>query len=86
MSDTLTDHAPATTDAGDHERFAHYVFVPAGDTRSAEAIVLEARVNGSPVTALCGKTWVPFRDPQRFPVCPDCKGIKDEGNARGMRW
>jgi len=25
--------------------------------------------------ALCGKVWVPSRDPERFPVCPECKEI-----------
>ncbi len=30
---------------------------------------------GTPVTALCGKVWVPSRDPQRYPVCPTCKEI-----------
>jgi hypothetical protein len=24
---------------------------------------------------LCGKVWVPSRDPQKFPVCPECKEI-----------
>ena len=27
------------------------------------------------MVALCGKTWVPSRDPERFPVCPECKEI-----------
>jgi len=27
------------------------------------------------VVALCGKVWVPSRDPQRFPVCPECKDV-----------
>ena len=41
---------------------------------------------GAPVIALCGKVWVPGRDPNRFPVCPTCKeiyqglrGPQDEG-------
>lgn len=51
---------------GDHERFAHYV-----DKKK----IVDSTVNGSPVTALCGKVWVPSRDPQRFPVCPECKEI-----------
>jgi hypothetical protein len=29
------------------------------------------------VVALCGKKWLPGRDPQKFPVCPDCKKIYD---------
>ena len=39
---------------------------------------------GTPVVALCGKAWVPSRDPQRFPVCPDCKRIYDEVGFPGM--
>lgn len=36
---------------------------------------MEAMVNGTPVVALCGKVWVPSRNPERFPVCPTCKEI-----------
>ena len=62
---TQTETAPQT-DSGDHERFAHYV--------RKEKIVASA-MSGEPVTALCGKIWVPGRDPKRFPVCPMCKEI-----------
>ena len=55
-----------TTDDGDHERFSHYV---------PKDKLTDAMVNGTPVIALCGKVWVPSRDPQRFPVCPECKEI-----------
>ena len=58
-------------DDGDHDRFAHYV---------NKAKSTEARVMGIPVTALCGKTWVPQRDPERFPVCPTCKALYDQGH------
>jgi hypothetical protein len=51
---------------GDHERFAHYV---------RKEKVLESALSGEPVVALCGKVWVPGRDPKRFPVCPMCKEI-----------
>ena len=34
-----------------------------------------AAVFGTPIKALCGKVWVPSRDPQKFPVCPECKEI-----------
>lgn len=53
-------------DDGDHERFAHYV--------PKDAIV-ESAITGKPVRALCGKLWVPTRDPERFPICPMCKEI-----------
>jgi hypothetical protein len=56
-------------DDGDHERFSHYV---------PRDKMLEAMVEGTPVRALCGKMWVPSRDPQRFPVCPECKEIWEQ--------
>jgi hypothetical protein len=58
---------------GDHERFAHYV---------QKEKILESAMTGAPVIALCGKVWVPGRDPQKFPVCPLCKEIY-EGLAPG---
>jgi hypothetical protein len=54
---------------GDHERFAHYV---------QKDKILESALTGKPVIALCGKVWVPGRDPEKFPVCPDCKKIYDK--------
>ena len=54
------------TSHGDHERFAHYV-----DKNE----MMESAVFGTPIKALCGKVWVPSRDPKKFPVCPECKEI-----------
>lgn len=54
---------------GDHERFAHYVW--------PKDKLMQALVEGTPVQALCGKVWVPSRDPSRFPICPTCKEIAD---------
>jgi hypothetical protein len=51
---------------GDHERFAHYV---------QKNKIMESAVSGTPVIALCGKVWVPNRDPKKYPVCPECKEI-----------
>ena len=67
-SGTILVERPETaeTDAGDHERFAHYV---------RKDKIVESAVTGAPVVALCGKVWVPNRDPGRFPVCPECKEI-----------
>lgn len=53
---------------GDAERFAHYV---------KKDKILESALSGEPVIALCGKVWVPGRDPNKFPVCPACKEIID---------
>jgi len=64
-SQTVEDRRTApTTGDGDHERFSHYV--PKGKLTAA-------MIEGTPVVALCGKVWVPSRDPQRYPVCPECK-------------
>jgi hypothetical protein len=51
---------------GDHERFSHYV---------VKDKIVDSAVTGTPVQALCGKVWVPSRDPKKFPVCPDCQRI-----------
>lgn len=72
MSDLVTDTRPDTrTSDGDHDLFAHYVI------GGGEAI-LRSMVTGEPVTALCGKVWVPCRDPEKFPICPPCKRLHDE--------
>lgn len=54
---------------------AHIVKVGPGE--SAAAKVLEARINGTPIEALCGHVWVPARDPKQLPVCQACKEIYD---------
>lgn len=62
----LEERATLSNDDGDHERFAHYV---------EKAKIMESAVTGVPVKALCGKVWIPNRDPSRFPVCPECQEI-----------
>jgi hypothetical protein len=53
---------------GDHERFAHYV---------RKGKIVESALTGGALRALCGKVWVPSRDPKKFPICPTCKEIHD---------
>jgi hypothetical protein len=65
-STNLLEEHVQNLEPGDHERFAHFV--------KKEKIV-ESAVLGTPVVALCGKVWTPSRDPQKFPVCPECKEI-----------
>lgn len=55
-------------DDGGHDRFAHYV---------KKEKVVESAVTGKAVRALCGKKWIPSRDPEKYPVCPVCKEIYD---------
>jgi hypothetical protein len=85
-----TTLAPARPDPelddSDHERMAHIVwegytpkegsFVPVGPS------VVEGIVNRTPVRALCGKEWVPGRDPKRYGLCPTCKEI---AQSRGWK-
>ena len=54
-------------DDGGHDRFAHYV---------RKSDIVRSNVEGVPVMALCGKVWIPNRDPSRYPVCPTCKEIR----------
>ena len=58
------------TDDGDHDRFAHY---------ARKDDVARAYVTGEAIVALCGKKWIPTRDPKNYPVCPTCKERKAAG-------
>lgn len=69
----LDERTDVRTDDGDHEKFAHIV-VPA-------SAVTEAYITGEAVTAICGKRWIPTRDPGRYPVCPSCKEILEMARA-----
>ncbi|MCU1678751.1 MAG: hypothetical protein JWM93_3509 [Frankiales bacterium] len=68
VTQTTTEQitVPVTTEGGDHEKFAHYV---------AKDKIVESAIGGTPLVALCGKVWVPSRDPSKFPVCPECQEI-----------
>lgn len=61
-----------------------HIVRPTGD-RSGADLVMEARVFGTEVEALCGHRWVPQRDPKQFPVCQACKDIFD-GLGRERGW
>lgn len=63
---TLIQEQVSNVEPGDHERFSHYV---------RKEKIVESAVMGIPVIALCGKVWVPGRDPEKFPVCPTCREI-----------
>lgn len=51
--------------------------VKAGPGENGAAKVLEARIYGTPIEALCGYVWVPSRDPKQLPLCQECKAIYD---------
>jgi hypothetical protein len=64
------DARTVDTDGGDHDRFAHYC---------KKSDITRALVTGEAIVALCGKKWVPSRDPSRYPVCPTCRERKAAG-------
>ncbi len=66
----VEERVPVDTDGGDHDRFAHY---------ARKEDVTRAYITGEAITALCGKKWVPTRDPKNYPVCPTCKERKAAG-------
>lgn len=61
-----------SVDSGDHDLFSHY---------APKDEVMEALVNGTPIVALCGKVWVPHRDPSKYKVCPTCKELYEAVNG-----
>ena len=69
---TRTDTRPDLdqVDSGDHDRFSHIV---------RKSLLTRAMVEGLPVVALCGKQWVPSRDPERYPVCATCLELYAQG-------
>jgi len=76
QSDTdLLTRPDLQDDDGGHDRYSHYV--------KKEKIV-ESAVTGKPIRALCGKKWIPSRDPEKYPICPVCKEIY-EGLPRGSK-
>ena len=45
------------------------------DGVEGHVLAFQARIEGTPVTALCGHVLVPMRDPKEYPLCPRCKEI-----------
>jgi hypothetical protein len=69
--DLDTDHVPQTGEPIS----AHIVKTKPGENAAAK--VLEARIYGTPLEALCGHVWVPSRDPKQLPLCEQCKSVYD---------
>lgn len=64
-----TERVPETSEP----TAAHIVKTEPGENAAAK--VLEARIYGTPLEALCGHVWVPSRDPKQLPICEECKAI-----------
>ncbi len=65
----VLDYVPET----DEPIVAHIVKTKPGEDAAAK--VLEARIYGTPLEALCGHVWIPSRDPKQVPMCQACKEI-----------
>jgi hypothetical protein len=68
----ITPDTDEVTETGE-PTVAHIVKVEPGENAAAK--VLEARIMGTPIEALCGHVWVPARDPKQLPVCQKCKEV-----------
>lgn len=67
IEDATTVIAPQ--EPGDHDRFSHYV---------RKEDIIRSTFDSVPVTALCGKTWIANKSPEKYPVCPDCKAVYED--------
>jgi len=72
--EVLEERPDATIDDGDREKMSH--IIRKDDEMKGYAL-------GEEVEALCGKRWVPTRDPQKFPVCPTCLEVLGHIRAAG---
>lgn len=68
MTDLLEKPDVDETDVNNSEPFAHY---------AESASVTEGYIMGTPVIALCGKVFVPSRNPEKLRVCPACKDLAE---------
>lgn len=68
MMQTLELEDLEKQDLEEENRFSHY---------AEKVSITEGYVLGTPVVALCGKIFVPSRDPKKFPLCPICKEIAE---------
>lgn len=69
MSSVIEETELEKTDADTREpKFAHY---------ADSASVTEGYVMGKAVMAICGKMFIPSRDPLKFPICPICKELAE---------
>lgn len=69
MTAVLEREATVVEQESDEEQlFAHY---------AEKVSVTEGYVLGTPIQAICGKIFIPHRDPDKLPICGKCKDIAD---------
>ena len=67
MTSVLEDTETVDANTGE-PKFAHY---------ADSASVTEGYIMGKAVMAICGKLFIPSRDPHKFPICPICKELAE---------
>lgn len=68
MAQTLEALPQQKEDLKEENRYAHY---------AEKVSITEGYVMGTPILAICGKIFVPSRDPKKFPICPICKELAE---------
>jgi hypothetical protein len=66
--DLVETNLDQDTDSENNDELAHY---------AEAASVTEGYIMGTPVEALCGKIFIPSKNPERLKLCPICKEIAD---------
>ena len=80
MTDTMTstqlDQAPVVeeVEGDDAPDAAHIV---------TQKDLIHSQLTGEAIRALCGKMWVPKRNPDDFPMCQACMEIFNRSGADG---
>ena len=85
---TITQNIVDSVSTDDPGNATHIVMIPPHlrGTITPVAYVLEARIEGRQIEALCGHRWVPQRDPKAYPICEGCLHIyKTQGNDLDKR-
>lgn len=84
MTATTTDERIVTST--NKPESAHIVMDPDRERDEPHAYLMAARIEGFPVTALCGFTWIPSKQATGLPVCQECLDIfQNDPNGFGDR-
>ena len=65
-------------------RAAH--LIPPKDGKAGHVRAMEARLEGTPIEALCGLVLVPSRDPKNLPSCARCLVVFQETTGQSDGW
>ncbi len=66
--DTRPVGDPQLDQGAEDPKYSHYV---------KKEDIMRSAVDGVPAVALCGKKWLPNRDPEKYPICPRCVEMMD---------